>query len=55
MQVTRTNLSDSKVKLVIEADGALLEKAKNQTLRALSKDLRLPGFRAPLAMRDRRP
>lgn len=53
MQVTRKNISDTKVSLTITADAAELEKAKQQTLRALAKDVRLPGFRAgkaPLAM-----
>ncbi len=46
MQATRTNLSDTKVKLTIVADQAELDNAKQQTLRALAKDMRLPGFRA---------
>lgn len=46
MQATRKNLSDTKVQLKIVADQAELDNAKQQTLRALAKDMRLPGFRA---------
>lgn len=46
MQATRTNLSDTKVKLTIVADQAEIDNAKQQTLRALAKDMCLPGFRA---------
>lgn len=45
MQVTRTNISDTKVTLMLVADDQQLEAAKQQTLRALSKDIKLPGFR----------
>lgn len=45
MQVTRSNLSDTKVKLTLVADQQQLDAAKQQTLRALSKDIELPGFR----------
>lgn len=53
MQVTRSNLSDTKVKLTLVADQQQLDTAKQQTLRALSKDIKLPGFRqgkVPLAL-----
>lgn len=45
MQVTRNNLSDTKVQLTLVADEQQLDTAKQQTLRALSKDIKLPGFR----------
>jgi len=53
MQVTRNNLSDTKVQLTLVADQALLDATKQQSLHALSHDLKLPGFRqgkVPLAM-----
>jgi trigger factor len=53
MQVTTKQLSDTKVQLTLEADAAQLKKAKEQTLRALAKDMKLPGFRpgkAPLQL-----
>jgi len=51
MQVTTKKLSDTKVQLTITAEAAQLDKAKQQTLRKLARDMRLPGFRpgkAPL-------
>jgi trigger factor len=45
MQVTRSNLSDTKIKLTLIADQAQLDNAKRQTLKALSKDIKLAGFR----------
>jgi trigger factor len=45
MQVTRSNLSDTKIKLTLVADQKQLDTAKRQTLKALSKDIKLPGFR----------
>lgn len=53
MQVTKKNLSDTKVQLHIVADADLLAAAKKETLAHLAKDLKLPGFRqgkAPVAM-----
>lgn len=53
MQVTTKKLSDTKVQLTLEADAKLMEQAKQQTLRALARDMRLPGFRpgkAPLQL-----
>jgi trigger factor len=53
MQVTTKHLSDTKVLLTLQADDAQLQKAKEQTLRALAKDMKLPGFRpgkAPLQL-----
>lgn len=51
MQVKLTNLSDTKFKLSIVADEALLGRLKQHTLSHLSTKLKLPGFRegkAPL-------
>lgn len=45
MQVTRKNLTDTKVQLNLVADDGQLQKAKQQTLHALRKDMSLPGFR----------
>lgn len=53
MQVTTKHLSDTKVQLTLEADAGQLNKAKEQTLRALAQDIKLPGFRpgkAPLQL-----
>jgi trigger factor len=53
MQVTRNNLSDTKVQLTLVADEQQLKAAKQQTLQAMSKDIKLPGFRqgkVPLAL-----
>lgn len=46
MQATRKNLSDTKVQLTITAEQSELDAAKQQSLKAMAKDLRLPGFRA---------
>lgn len=56
MQVTTKILSDTNVQLTLVADDEQLLKAKQQTLRALAKDMRLPGFRpgkAPLQLVER--
>jgi trigger factor len=45
MQVTRKNLSDTKVQLTLQADEALLQKAKDETLKTFRKDMSVPGFR----------
>jgi trigger factor len=53
MQVTKKNLSDTKIQLKLAADVELLEMVKQQTLQAFAKSMKLPGFRegkAPLAM-----
>jgi trigger factor len=53
MQVTKKNLSDTKVQLTLQADADQLKKVKKEVLEHLAKELRLPGFRpgkAPLAM-----
>lgn len=51
MQVTKNNLSETKVQLVLTADADLLRSVKEETLRYVSTSMRLPGFRpgkAPL-------
>ena len=53
MHVSRKNLTPTKVQLTVSADEAQLQLAKQQTLRAVAKDMRLPGFRpgkAPLTL-----
>jgi len=53
MQVTKKNLSDTKVQLTLTADAGQLQAAKKATLEIMGKELRLPGFRqgkAPLAL-----
>lgn len=51
MQVTKKNLSDNKIVLTISASQAYLAPIKELTLKRLSNDVKLPGFRegkAPL-------
>lgn len=51
MQVTKKNLSDTKVSLVVSADDTVLKPIKEQTLKRLSTNVKVPGFRegtAPL-------
>jgi len=53
MQVSKKNLSETKVQLVLTADAEQLKAVKKEALEHLSKDMRLPGFRpgkAPLAI-----
>lgn len=53
MQVTKKDLSETKVQLVLIADKEQLANVKQATLEHLAKDLRLPGFRqgkAPAAV-----
>ena len=45
MQVTKKNLSDTKVQLTLVADAEQLQAAKNEALEHLAKDVRLQGFR----------
>lgn len=45
MQVSKKNLSDTKVQLVLEADADQLKAVKQEVLEHLSQDVRLPGFR----------
>jgi len=51
MQVTRTNISDTKIKLAIKADAAELKHYKNHILEKLAPEVKIQGFRegkAPL-------
>lgn len=53
MQVTKKNLSDTKLQLSLLADAEQLQAAKKDALAHLAADLRLPGFRqgkAPAAL-----
>jgi len=53
MQVTKKNLTDTKVQLVLVADAEQLQAIKEETLTHLAHDVRLPGFRqgkAPLSL-----
>ncbi|HSH55631.1 MAG TPA: trigger factor [Candidatus Limnocylindrales bacterium] len=53
MQVHTTQLSDTRVKLTLQADQALLEEVRNQTLQRLARGVKVQGFRpgkAPLAV-----
>src|SRR3954471_14870157 len=53
MQVTKKNLSETKVHLTLAADAELLAQAKEETLREFAKNAKVQGFRegkAPLAM-----
>jgi trigger factor len=53
MQVTKKNLSDTKVQLVLVADSEQLKAVKEETLSHVAHDVRLPGFRpgkAPLSL-----
>jgi trigger factor len=45
MQVTRKNLSDTKVQLTLVADEQQLAKAKQQAIQHAGKDLKVAGFR----------
>ncbi|HSD56474.1 MAG TPA: trigger factor [Candidatus Saccharimonadales bacterium] len=51
MQVSKKNLTDTKVQLVLTADSDQLKQVKQETLEHIAHDLNLPGFRkgkAPL-------
>jgi trigger factor len=53
MQVTKKNLSDTKVQLVLTADADQLKQIKQETLEHLAHDMNLSGFRkgkAPMAL-----
>ncbi len=53
MQITRKDISDTKVSLTVTADNTILAPIKEQTLQRLSQNVKVPGFRegtAPLAM-----
>lgn len=45
MQVTKKNLSDTKVQLTLQADAEQLTNVKNEALEHLSKEVKVPGFR----------
>jgi trigger factor len=45
MQVTKKNLSDTKVQLKLAADKELLKTAKQEALKVLSRDVKVQGFR----------
>jgi len=46
MQIDKTNLSDTRIKLTITADQSMMDDVKQTVLRRLSKTLKLQGFRA---------
>lgn len=46
MQITRTQLSPTNVKLTIVADAALMDETKKRVLKVLSKNVKLQGFRS---------
>ncbi len=46
MHIDKTNLSDTRIKLTLTADQAILDEVKQSVLRRLSKTLKLQGFRA---------
>lgn len=53
MQITKSQLNDTKVKLSITADAQILQKAKKEALQQLASNIRLAGFRpgkAPLSL-----
>lgn len=53
MQVHKSTLTDTTIKLTIEADQLLLEEVKQEVVTKLAKGVKLPGFRkgkAPAAM-----
>lgn len=53
MQVTKKNLSETKVKLTLVADAGLLEEEKQKVLREFARSVKIAGFRegkAPLNM-----
>lgn len=53
MQVTKKNLSDTKVELIVAADQSQLLTIKNEVLNGMAGEVRIPGFRqgkAPLAL-----
>jgi trigger factor len=45
MQVTKKNLSDTKVQLTLQADAEQLKQVKDEALEHLSKDVKVAGFR----------
>ncbi len=56
MQVQKTNLSATRIKLMLQADQLLLDDVKAQVIKRLNRDLKLPGFRkghAPAALAEK--
>jgi len=45
MHITREQVNDTKVKLTITADQAILDSVRQTTLKRLSRDVKVPGFR----------
>lgn len=45
MQLTKEQLSPTKIKLKMAADAEMLKRTKDQTLRALSRNMKVAGFR----------
>ncbi len=46
MQVHKTRVSDTRIRLTLEADQGLLEDTKHEVLLRLKRDVKIPGFRA---------
>ena len=46
MQVQKTQLTDTRIKLTFDADLQLLEDTKRETLLRLKRNVKIPGFRA---------
>jgi trigger factor len=46
MQVQKTRITDTSIKLIMVADQELLASVKQEILKKLSKDVKVPGFRA---------
>ncbi len=45
MQAHKTQLSDTRIKLILEADQQLLDDVRRETLLRLKRDVKIPGFR----------
>ncbi|HEX8226507.1 MAG TPA: trigger factor [Candidatus Saccharimonadales bacterium] len=46
MQAHKTQLTDTRIKLTLEADQELLEEVRTATLKRLKREVKIPGFRA---------
>ena len=56
MQISKNNISPTKVELVVRADQAILDKVKNHVLTDFAKNMNIAGFRkghAPTALVER--
>ncbi len=56
MQIKREKLSPTSVKMIVTADQAVIDETKNEVLKRLAKNMKLPGFRpgkAPLSIVER--